>query len=165
MGLLLGVRIGRSLLRNGEFYVLTVPGFGEGVRRVLNFGDCRLGYQCGIAERQMFLNSLYEQLEDREKVLLNKKVMAIVHERDCVRVKCADGTEFEGSIVIGADGIHSRTRQEMQKLAEDEGPPGIMDKDKNSKCILLSLKFFFSFRAYNSRANVLFSFRVAGGAD
>jgi FAD dependent monooxygenase len=46
---------------------------------------------------------------------------------------CADGSEFVGHIVIGADGIHSRTRQEMQRFADEIGPPGLMDKDKLSE--------------------------------
>ena len=30
---------------------------------------------------------------------------------------CADGSEYQGSIVIGADGVHSRTRRLMRELA------------------------------------------------
>lgn len=36
---------------------------------------------------------------------------------DGVRVECADGTVEEGSIVIGADGVYSKTRQIMEALA------------------------------------------------
>ncbi len=95
----------------------------------------RLGYQCGICERWKLIESIYEQLDDESKgkVLLNKKVIEIVHFDGGVTVKCADGSEYRGDIVVGADGIHSRARREMQRYGEETGPPGLMDRDKNSK--------------------------------
>ncbi|KAH8810054.1 hypothetical protein F5882DRAFT_99982 [Hyaloscypha sp. PMI_1271] len=92
----------------------------------------KLGYQVSICERRMFLGSLYEQLEDKSRILLEKKVVDIKHERDGVVVRCQDGSEFRGDLVIGADGIHSRTRVEMQRFAEKMGPKGLMDRDKSS---------------------------------
>jgi FAD dependent monooxygenase len=93
----------------------------------------RMGYTSGICERRRFLRSLYDQLEDQTKIHLNKRVQRIEHSEDSVTVMCADGSEFAGHIVIGADGIHSRTRQEMQRFADETGPPGLMDKDKLSE--------------------------------
>lgn len=93
----------------------------------------RLGYQCSICERRRFLGSLYEQLEDKSRILLEKKVVEINHEGDGVVVRCQDGSEFRGDLVIGADGIHSRARVEMQRFAEEMGPKGLMDRDKSSK--------------------------------
>jgi Flavin containing amine oxidoreductase len=95
----------------------------------------RLGYQCSICERRRFLGSLYEQLEDKSRILLEKKVVDIKHGKDGVAVRCQDGSEFRGDLVIGADGIHSRTRVEMQRLAEEMGPKGLMDRDKSSKSL------------------------------
>lgn len=91
----------------------------------------RLHYECGICERRNFLKSLYEQLEDKSKILLNKKVIAVelLDGEGGVRARCEDGSFFEGSIVVGADGIHSRARKEMQRLA----PQGLMDGDLKSK--------------------------------
>ena len=98
-----------------------------------------MGYQVSICERRMFLGSLYEQLEDKSRILLEKKVVDIKHERDGVVVRCQDGSEFRGDLVIGADGIHSRTRVEMQRFAEKMGPKGLMDRDKSSKSLLGSI--------------------------
>ena len=102
-------------------------------------GECadgnRLGYQCSICERRRFLGSLYDQLEDKSRILLKKKVVEIRHVGDEVVVKCQDGSEFQGDLVVGADGIHSRTRVEMQRFAEETGPRGLMDRDKSSKLI------------------------------
>jgi hypothetical protein len=60
-------------------------------------------------------------------------VLEISHEGDGVVVRCKDGSKFQGDLVIGADGIHSRTRVEMQRFAEETGPTGLMDRDKSCK--------------------------------
>ncbi|KAF8858030.1 FAD/NAD(P)-binding domain-containing protein [Acephala macrosclerotiorum] len=90
----------------------------------------RLGYICGICERMQFLRSMYGQLMDKSKIRLSKKVSSIQHNSDSVTVKCQDGTEFTGEFVIGADGIHSRVREEMQRYAKKTGSPGLMDEDE-----------------------------------
>jgi len=94
-----------------------------------------LGYACGIAERRVFLKSLYDQLENKERVLLNKKVLGIEHVGDEVIVRCQDGSEYRGNLVVGADGIHSKTRGEMKRYAEEFGPPGLIDEDKQCRPI------------------------------
>ena len=76
---------------------------------------------------------MYDQLRDQSKVRTGKKVVSIKHSDSYVAVVCQDGSEFVGDIVIGADGIHSFTRQEMQRVAEENSPPGFMDRDKTSK--------------------------------
>ena len=103
-----------------------------------------MGYICGICERKTFLRSLYDQLKDNSPIHVGKKVLSITHAEDSVTVRCADGSEFTGDIVIGADGIHSKTRQEMQKYAEETGPKGLMDRDKNSKYGVLARFWIFS---------------------
>jgi FAD dependent monooxygenase len=92
-----------------------------------------MGYMCGVCERMKFLRSLYDQLENKSSILLKKKAVEILHTDHGVKVICADGTEVSGHIVIGADGIHSRTRQAMQKHIEDEGRPELIEKDKRCK--------------------------------
>jgi 2-polyprenyl-6-methoxyphenol hydroxylase-like FAD-dependent oxidoreductase len=92
----------------------------------------RFRYPAGIFERQKFLQSLYDQLESKDKILVNKRVTSVKHGLTSASVLCADGTEYVGDIVIGTDGIHSHIRQEMQRLA-DESSPGLMDRDKKCK--------------------------------
>jgi 2-polyprenyl-6-methoxyphenol hydroxylase-like FAD-dependent oxidoreductase len=46
-----------------------------------------------------------------------------------VRVRLSDGSVEEGSIVIGADGVHSRTRAIMQKLAKEAGQDFAKEED------------------------------------
>lgn len=43
-----------------------------------------------------------------------------------------DGSVFTGDLVVGADGIHSRIRSEMWRLAEDIQPGMITSQEKQS---------------------------------
>ncbi len=61
-------------------------------------------------------------LPAREKVLTGKKLADIEMKPDGITVTCTDGSVFEGSIVIGADGVHSKTRQLMRTLALETEP-------------------------------------------
>jgi 2-polyprenyl-6-methoxyphenol hydroxylase-like FAD-dependent oxidoreductase len=101
----------------------------------------RMVYGAAILEREKFLRSLYEQLDDRSKskILLNKKLVKVEHRDNGISVQCADGTEFEGDFVVGADGIHSRVRLEMQRIAGNIGPPGFLDRDKHCMSVSLSI--------------------------
>lgn len=58
----------------------------------------------------------------RQKVLTDKKLVDI--ETDCngVKVTCDDESVYHGSIVIGADGAHSKTRRLMRELALKDDP-------------------------------------------
>jgi 2-polyprenyl-6-methoxyphenol hydroxylase-like FAD-dependent oxidoreductase len=67
---------------------------------------------------------LYDSLpSDRQACMLpNKKVANIATTSDGVVVSCADGTSYEGSIIIGADGAHSIIRSRMRELALQAAP-------------------------------------------
>ncbi|CAG5166710.1 uncharacterized protein ALTATR162_LOCUS6966 [Alternaria atra] len=55
----------------------------------------------------------------REKYLLSQKVVDIATNEAGVVVTCANGKIYSGSMVIGADGVHSRTRKIMHKLSAE----------------------------------------------
>jgi FAD dependent monooxygenase len=81
---------------------------------------------------------LYDQLEDKSRIVLNKKVMRFEHGEGSVTVRCEDGSVFVGDLVVGADGVHSRTRKEMQRIA-NEKEPGLMDGDLESESSLIPM--------------------------
>jgi len=55
-------------------------------------------------------------------VLLNKKVARVDHFPTHVMVHCVDGTTYQGDVVVGADGISSKVRREMFRVADGEIP-------------------------------------------
>ncbi|KAK7415129.1 hypothetical protein QQZ08_012428 [Neonectria magnoliae] len=74
--------------------------------------------------RAHFVQILYDNLpeEAKSKYFLDKKVVAINSNDEGVRVTSDDGSIYEGSIVLGADGVHSITRNLMRDLALSEHP-------------------------------------------
>ena len=70
-----------------------------------------------VCSRADIIRVCYEDLPDREKcVKPNAHVVNIETNDDGVRVHLQDGSVEEGSVVVGADGVHSMTREMIQKL-------------------------------------------------
>ncbi|TGO44204.1 hypothetical protein BOTNAR_0897g00010 [Botryotinia narcissicola] len=68
--------------------------------------------------------------EDKSRELTNKKVTSIESDEVGVRILCADGSTYEGSIVIGADGVHSQTRQLMRSLTLKTSPEDTVNDEE-----------------------------------
>ncbi|KUI52937.1 2-heptyl-3-hydroxy-4(1H)-quinolone synthase [Cytospora mali] len=66
-----------------------------------------------MLHRAQLIKALFEGLrdEDQARIHTNKKLASIENTSDGVVVTCEDGSKYEGSIVLGADGVHSPTRQ------------------------------------------------------
>jgi 2-polyprenyl-6-methoxyphenol hydroxylase-like FAD-dependent oxidoreductase len=75
-----------------------------------------------IFHRADLVRKLYEGLlpTHESRILPNKKVSEIIPLEGGVRVACDDGTSYEGHIVLGSDGVHSKTRHLMHELAGEE---------------------------------------------
>ncbi|RAL03112.1 FAD-dependent oxidoreductase [Aspergillus ibericus CBS 121593] len=92
--------------------------------------------------RAHLVETLYNELPEqaKQRYLVNQKVIDIESleshgtesdvKNDTVRVTCADGTTYEGSMVLGADGTHSITRQLMRRLALAANPAQPWDAEK-----------------------------------
>lgn len=74
--------------------------------------------------RAELIKAIYDGLkeEDQARVYTNKKLEGIEDTDDGVVVTCADGSTYEGSIVLGADGVHSQTRRLMRELSLRKSP-------------------------------------------
>ncbi|KAI0160047.1 FAD/NAD(P)-binding domain-containing protein [Hypoxylon sp. FL1284] len=84
------------------------------------------GYGIRVVHRPEFVEVLYKTLPEdvKNRIKLKKQVVNVNVFDDYVRVECADGTFEEGSVIIGADGVHSRIRQCMQAFADGKPHPG-----------------------------------------
>ncbi|OQD90577.1 hypothetical protein PENANT_c001G05962 [Penicillium antarcticum] len=78
------------------------------------------GYKIRFLHRQQLVQALFDNLQDKPKVLTSHTVEKIELVPNGVVAETTSGSVFTGSIVVGADGVHSRVAQEMQRLAEKE---------------------------------------------
>ncbi|KAK8073460.1 hypothetical protein PG994_004359 [Apiospora phragmitis] len=90
------------------------------------------GYPIAFMERRGLLEILYEGLEDKTKIHLNKAVTHIEQNDAGAKVHTEDGQVYEGDIVVGADGIHSKTRREMWRMMGEPIVNGIAQSESKS---------------------------------
>ncbi|XDG02592.1 hypothetical protein ABKA04_002207 [Annulohypoxylon sp. FPYF3050] len=87
------------------------------------------GYPCFGLSRSELIETLYKSLPEREtRIRTNSRVIDIETNANGVRVFLADGTIEEGSLVIGVDGAHSRTRDIMDRLIR-ESTEGVAERE------------------------------------
>lgn len=74
--------------------------------------------------RAELIETIHDGLSDEDKARIHtgKKLENIEEKDDGVVVTCADGSTYEGSIVLGADGVHSQTRRLMREVALRKSP-------------------------------------------
>ncbi|KAI1082129.1 FAD dependent monooxygenase [Whalleya microplaca] len=77
------------------------------------------GYPVSFLERHKFLEILYDKLQRKNQIHKSQKVVAVENYASRAVVKTADGTEYVGDLVVGADGVHSLVRSEIWKLANE----------------------------------------------
>jgi 2-polyprenyl-6-methoxyphenol hydroxylase-like FAD-dependent oxidoreductase len=94
--------------------------------------QARANYCMCFLDRQTVLRILAEHVKDVKKRLLNKRIVrADEHDRG-VTVACADGSTYEGDVLVGADGVHSIVRKEMWRAVDLKSPGEISDEEKSS---------------------------------
>ncbi|KAF4844031.1 FAD-dependent monooxygenase andE [Colletotrichum siamense] len=94
--------------------------------------EARTGYPSIFIDRQMLLQVLYDNLQQKNKVNPSKRVNKIDLSEKGVTVYTTDGSIYEGDIVVGADGIHSTVRSEMWRIGIKE-TPGYFPHDEQSR--------------------------------
>ncbi|CAI7632633.1 unnamed protein product [Penicillium glandicola] len=83
------------------------------------------GYPIVFLDRRMLIEVLYEKIQDKSKVITSQRVESIENGTSSTTVTTTSGQTYTGNIVVGADGIHSKVRQEMWKAAEKIDPTWI----------------------------------------
>ncbi|KAK5999341.1 hypothetical protein QM012_005559 [Aureobasidium pullulans] len=95
------------------------------------FTNAWTGYAFAFGDRQKILQVLYDNLKDKSKILVSKNLKTVSQHASGVTVICEDGTSYMGDILAGADGVNSKARSEMWRLA-DEVDPELVKNDKTS---------------------------------
>ncbi|KAG2417446.1 hypothetical protein HFD88_008665 [Aspergillus terreus] len=77
----------------------------------------RFGFPVAFLDRQKLLDILYRNYPDKTNIITGTKVTEVRKVDNGVCVSTDDGTLYHGDLVVGADGVHSRIRSEMWRLA------------------------------------------------
>ncbi|KAB8216220.1 serine hydrolase-domain-containing protein [Aspergillus novoparasiticus] len=80
----------------------------------------RFGYSPAFMSKRKILEMLYNCLPRNDKIKFGKNVVRIEAGASCLRVVTWDGYDYEGDLVVGADGAHSKVRGEMARLSKLE---------------------------------------------
>ncbi|KAG9665381.1 FAD/NAD(P)-binding domain-containing protein, partial [Aureobasidium melanogenum] len=128
-----GASIG--ILANGswislELLLLACPDRSR--NRISQLMKARSGYPFAFSDRQNVLQVLHDNLKDKSKILVGKNLSTVRQHASGVTVVCEDGTSYTGDILAGADGVNSKARSEMWRLA-DEVDPELVKNDKTCK--------------------------------
>ncbi|KAJ3953654.1 hypothetical protein N0V92_009876 [Colletotrichum tropicale] len=90
------------------------------------------GYASLWVDRQMLLQILYDNLKQKDKVLTNKRVVHVETNSTGVVVKTEDGSTYAGDVVVGGDGVHSKVRQEMWRIASVSDPTAFPPEERSN---------------------------------
>ncbi|KAG0033290.1 hypothetical protein BGZ81_008875, partial [Podila clonocystis] len=98
---------------------------------------CSVGYFDAMISRPDLYDLLFKSVP-RERILLGKRVLSCIQNRDSVMVTCSDNTSYHGDILVGADGAYSAVRQNLYKqLKIDKKLPSSDDVDLPFSCVCL----------------------------
>ncbi|CAO3660846.1 unnamed protein product [Umbelopsis ramanniana] len=90
----------------------------------------RHGYTINFMERKDLLAVMYAAQPNKSKLLTNKRVDKVEQGDNGVKVTTSDGSEYEGDIVVGADGVWSKVRSMMWNAMDaDKSLPKDVAKD------------------------------------
>ncbi|ETS74575.1 hypothetical protein PFICI_13059 [Pestalotiopsis fici W106-1] len=121
--------VDRSIVRDGK------TGARLMTRKYGPVLKARHGYVNMFMERYELLRVLYRHVAEKDRILVNKKVVRIDSDDDKATIHTRDGSVFEAQIVVGADGVHSAVRKEMWRNADESDPAAIPKCDReNIRC-------------------------------
>ncbi|KAI2616515.1 FAD/NAD(P)-binding domain-containing protein [Hypoxylon sp. NC1633] len=111
---------------------------GQPFKKAMGFSQFKTLYGTSsfMFNRAHLIRGLYDGLNesDKARVFTKKKVTEITTDDSGVTVRCQDGTQYDGSILVGADGVHSIVRQHMRALALKASPTAAVNDEKPFTC-------------------------------
>lgn len=83
-----------------------------------------VGYRFGedgyILTRPVIYDLIFRQIP-KDRIHLGKKIVSTDQNSDCVMIRCSDGVEYKGDILVGADGAYSAVRRNIYAELTKEG--------------------------------------------
>ncbi|KAJ5235713.1 uncharacterized protein N7469_004881 [Penicillium citrinum] len=92
------------------------------------------GSKMRFMDRRKVIETLFENLRDKSKILTSREVIKLFSHSDGVEIETGDGTVFHGDLVVGADGVHSRVRREIQRIAAEDTGRDLFPEDDAFTC-------------------------------
>lgn len=100
----------------------------------------KLGRPCLLIERKIWIRTLYESLGDTSKVRTRVGVDSFVEDEEGVTVTTSTGDTIRGSILVGADGVHSMVRRKMAEAVSESDPERARNL-REGKCVCYECEF------------------------
>ncbi|GKZ39505.1 hypothetical protein AbraIFM66950_000452, partial [Aspergillus brasiliensis] len=92
----------------------------------------QFGYPIAFFDRRRLLEVLHTQYPDQSRILTHQRVTEIRPSGSRVEVITEAGEKYTGDMVVGADGVHSKVRSEMWRIA-DAIQPGLVTKSTTTE--------------------------------
>ncbi|KAF9418239.1 hypothetical protein BGZ76_004432, partial [Entomortierella beljakovae] len=109
---------------SNRFYSMDV--YAEDLTKIGQSGPVdsdKIGYEGSVFSRPEFHQLLLSKVP-KEKINFGKRVLTIGQSQHGVLLRCADNTQYEGDILIGADGAYSAVRASLyERLAKEDRLP------------------------------------------
>ncbi|KAH8743184.1 FAD binding domain protein [Diaporthe sp. PMI_573] len=99
---------------------------------ILNIEPTRFGYGAAFLDRHTVLQAIASTIAQKDKIMLNSTVLSIDHTDSGVTVNCEDGSSYYGDVVVGCDGVNSKSSvcREMFCLASKDDAALFPEKEQ-----------------------------------